>query len=242
MDYRVYRKNIWFWCMTFAISAGMGGVAGYLFYGTWFAVVLIPVCIPVVYGRLYRYCIRRQKRQLRMEFCEVMTLVSGSLNAGYSLENALIQVLKTSGAEFPVMNLELMIMVNGISCHKKVEALLAELADRSDVKEIMEFSNMIGIAKRYGGNIPYLIRQLSAQRMREERVETEIQTAIAAKRLEGYIMLLVPFGIVLFLKITNPSYVQILYNTIAGRICMTAALTGIGICACWIEKIIRIEV
>lgn len=49
-----------------------------------------------------------------------------------------------------------------------------------------------------------------------ELVELEIQTVLAAKKLEGRIMLFVPFGIVLFLRMTNASYMQVLYTTATG--------------------------
>ena len=52
---------------------------------------------------------------------------------------------------------------------------------------------MIEAAKRYGGNIPYLIRQMVRQMQESELVELEIQTVLAAKKLEGRIMLFVPF-------------------------------------------------
>ena len=126
--------------------------------------------------------------------------------------------------------------------HKRIEQLLMALADRSGVDEIRELAAMIEAAKRYGGNIPYLIRRMVRQMQESELVELEIQTVLAAKKLEGRIMLFVPFGIVLFLRMTNASYMQVLYTTATGRLWMGVSLAGIGLCAWWIEKIIRIEV
>ena len=140
------------------------------------------------------------------------------------------------------MEAELQILTNGIACHKRIEQLLMALADRSGVDEIRELAAMIEAAKRYGGNIPYLIRRMVRQMQESELVELEIQTALAAKKLEGRIMLFVPFGIVLFLRMTNASYMQVLYTTATGRLWMGVSLAGIGLCAWWIEKIIRIEV
>ena len=68
-----------------------------------------------------------------------------------------------------------------------------------------------------------------------ELVELEIQTVLAAKKLEGRIMLFVPFGIVLFLRMTNASYMQVLYTTATGRLWTGVSLAGIGLCAWWIE-------
>ena len=140
MDYREYKTNVWFWIQTALISSGIGGLTGYLFFDAWWGSLLIPVCMPVVYSRLRRWHLERQTRQLKMEFQEVMTLISGCMHAGYSLENAIVQVRRTSGEEFSLMREELQILVNGIACHKRVEQLLLALAERCDVEEIRELA------------------------------------------------------------------------------------------------------
>lgn len=242
MDYREYKMDILFWFSVILISVGISGVTGYLFYDAWWGIWPVVPMTPIVYKMMRASCIKKQSAQLKTEFCEVMTLLSGDLNAGYSLETAFIQVQRKNGTAFPLMNPELIILVNGIACQRRVEVMLKDLAKRSGMEEIMEFSNMIEMAKRYGGNIPNLIRQLTSNMQDKKLVEMEIQTVVAAKRLEGRIMLLVPFGIVLFLRLTTPAYISVFYNTAAGRIWMTVTLFVIGICVCWIEKIVRIEV
>ena len=175
MDYRVYRADIRFWMIVILLSCAVGGSAGYLFFDAWWGCLLIPICIPVVQKRLRQGCLQKQTRQLKTEFREVMTLVSGSISAGYSLENAFVQTYRTSAEEFPLMEAELQILTNGIACHKRIEQLLMALADRSGVDEIRELAAMIEAAKRYGGNIPYLIRRMVRQMQESELVELEIR-------------------------------------------------------------------
>lgn len=107
MDYRVYRADIRFWMIVILLSCAVGGSAGYLFFDAWWGCLLIPICIPVVQKRLRQGCLQKQTRQLKTEFREVMTLVSGSISAGYSLENAFVQTYRTSAGEFPLMEAEL---------------------------------------------------------------------------------------------------------------------------------------
>ena len=140
------------------------------------------------------------------------------------------------------MEAELQILTNGIACHKRIEQLLMALADRSGVDEIRELAAMIEAAKRYGGNIPYLIRRMVRQMQESELVELEIQTVLAAKKLEGRIMLFDPFGIELFLRMTNASNMQVLYIPAPGRNRMRVSFSVIGLSSWWIEKILSIEV
>lgn len=102
MDYRVYRADIRFWMIVILLSCAVGGSAGYLFFDAWWGCLLIPICIPVVQKRLRQGCLQKRTRQLKTEFREVMTLVSGSISAGYSLENAFVQTYRTSEGGVPV--------------------------------------------------------------------------------------------------------------------------------------------
>ena len=196
-------------------------------------------CLPVLVGDAQHLCrgaVALAKGQANME------IVSGGLHAGYSLENAFLSARATADREYPLMSRELTLLANGLSCRKRLEELLLEFGRRSGVPEIMEFAGLVETAKVYGGNIPQLIRQMTDNFAQTEQLEAEIQTVIAAKRLEGRIMLVVPFAILLYFRILNPSYMQVLYHTIAGRCCMTICMLIIAACAGWIDKIVRIEV
>lgn len=234
MDLRVYRPVV--------LGLGIGLCASGLFYDSWFGMIVSVLIVPVLWRRNKREMHRQKQAQMKEEFREVMVMVSGNLNAGYSLENAFIQVYKTNASEYTVMSRELERMVNGLSYSARIEKLLLEMGKRWDIGEIVNFAKLIEAAKQYGGNIPQLIRQLTTNFADMQETEMEIQTVIAAKRLEGNIMILVPFGILLMLRLINPTYIQVIYETAGGRIWMTICLIVIFLCKLWIEKIVRIEV
>ena len=73
-------------------------------------------------------------------------------------------------------------------------------------------------------------------------IQREIQTMIQGKKLEKNIMSLVPLGMIIYMRISNPGFMDILYCSIAGRILMTVCLILYGI-ALWIaEKITKISI
>ena len=47
---------------------------------------------------------------------------------------------------------------------------------------------------------------------------------VAAKKYEQQIMNLVPMGIILYIRVSNPGYFDSLYHNLAGVLIMTAAL------------------
>ena len=78
----------------------------------------------------------------------------------------------------------------------------------------------------------------------EERIEVEdeIDTMLTAKRLEQNIMSAMPFVIILYLRVCNPGYMDVLYGNIPGASLMTVCLGLIVTTILWGRKIININV
>lgn len=56
------------------------------------------------------------------------------------------------------------------------------------------------------------------------RVQEDIITATASRRMEQKVMSAVPVLIVFYMELTSPGFFDILYTSVAGRIIMTACL------------------
>lgn len=216
-------------------------VIGLLFYNSMVG-CLVAIPIGIIMWRqdisLYE---RNCKRRMRGEFKDVIIKVSGNLNAGYSLENAFVQATHDTEKEGSgYMLKQLKKIVAGLSYNRRIEDMLMDIGEESQVEEISEFARLIVIAKSYGGNIVHLIRQTAGNLAMRQSVELEIRTMVAAKKLEGNIMVLMPFIIIVFMRMTNGSYMDVLYNTLIGRLVMTICL--VLVIASWIviNKIMRI--
>ena len=77
-----------------------------------------------------------------------------------------------------------------------------------------------------------------------DKIETakEIQTLIAAKKLEGRIMDIIPCFIILYIDLSSPGFFDVLYYTLFGRVIMTACLAVYLGAILLSEKIMSIEV
>lgn len=83
---------------------------------------------------------------------------------------------------------------------------------------------------------------LSEELEDEELVQREIETMIAAKRMEFKVMTVIPLGIIVYMKISFPEFMSVLYRSIAGSFVMTGCL--FSYVGAWYlgEKILEIEV
>ena len=67
------------------------------------------------------------------------------------------------------------------------------------------------------------------------RIQEEILTATASRRMEQKIMSAIPILIVVYIELTSPGFFEILYSTMGGRILMTICL-GIYLVSCQLAK------
>lgn len=73
-------------------------------------------------------------------------------------------------------------------------------------------------------------------------VKKEIEATLAAKKAEQTIMSMMPAGIILYLQLTSPGFLEVLYGNLFGVCAMTACLGIYGL-SCWMgRRIVDIEV
>ncbi len=232
-----------------ARDIGMGFLlslaAAFLFYRSPWAVLLAGIIVPLyVRSRSDR---QRQIRtnHLQKQFLSGMQMVSGSLRAGYSMENAWRRAetelvdLYGEDAEFCIamrrMNKQLEVNV-------PLEKVLTQFADESGVEDICRFAEVFSYAKRSGGNLTEIIRSVTERIREKTEILAEIETTVASQKMEQRMMNFLLPGILLFITISSPSYVTTLYHNPLGILVMSVCLAGYIACVFWSEKIIDIAV
>ncbi len=245
MDYRKFKPDKRWMITETAKIVCMSILVGYLFFGKLlFSLFVLPLGY-YLWKKDGRIFLTERKKRLAVEFKDMITSLSGNLNAGCSLETAFYKAyrdLMKSGIGYRYITDELNIIIHGIECNKRVEELLSDFALRSDVGDIKDFAKLISTTKIYGGNMVAVIRQTVSNLSEKYMVEEEIETVISAKKLEGKIMLMMPFLIVLYMKLTNKGYMNVIYESTLGNIVMAAGFLIVMAAGAAIDRIVKIEV
>jgi tight adherence protein B len=204
---------------------GIAAITAYCFYNSLWGVMLgIPVAL-YLFRQDYEVFQKKCRNNFIDGFREMMQLVDSSISAGYSLENAFIEAGRECIKREAVhMQGVFMYIENGLGCNRRLEELLAEVGEKRRAEEITDLAGLIEIAKQHGGDISGLIRQFNQNISRRRMLEQELDTMMAAKRFEGMIMVVMPYLIILYMKMTTPGYMDVLYETMVGRLAMTGAL------------------
>ncbi len=233
--------------MTRNIAVGilLSLAVAYLFYRSVWAVALAVVLVPLYLKSQWDRRDRAQTQELQHQFLSGMQMVSGSLRAGYSMENAWRKAEKELAALYgpdAVFCIEMRRMNQKLAVNEPLEKILAEFAAESGVDDICDFSEIYGYAKRSGGNLTEIIHTVTERMQEKEKILTEIETSVAAQRMEQRMMDLLLPGILFFITISSPSYVTSLYHNPLGIFVMSACLGGYLACIYWSEKIMDIKV
>ncbi|WP_170164402.1 type II secretion system F family protein [Mobilisporobacter senegalensis] len=171
--------------------------------------------------------------------------ISSSLNAGYSIENSLSEAigdLKILYGESSYIVNEFEYMASQIRMNRTIEEVLQEFANRSQLEDIHNFAEVFITAKRTGGDMIKIIRATSKVIGDKVDVKREIKTLITAKQFETKIMNLIPLGIILYMWMFSPGFLDPLYHNLFGIIIMTAALIVYIVSFLLSKKIINIEI
>ena len=240
--YKLERK----WIIVEVLKAVIiSGGLSLLFYDSLAGIIITaPIGIVIWLGDKKKH-FQNINKKIQGEFKDFILLMSGNLNAGYSLENSFIHSCEEydrASKGKALISGELKKIVNGLSCNKKMEDMLYDFGIRTKVSEIEDFASLIITAKQYGGNIIKLINETANNLAEKHLVEGEIETLISAKKMEGKIMLLSPVLIVMYMKLTNGSYMDIFYQSAIGRCVMTVCLLLSVFAGAIISKITNIEV
>lgn len=221
------------------------GMTAYLFYDTWIAALaLTPVLY--IYLILWRVQVCQEKEQeFREQFRVSIQTMASALNIGYSVENAVRETardLKPLFRRGSRIRKEFERMIHQLDMNQPVEQVMSELAGRVSQEDVENFVIVFSAAKRTGGDSISILRSAVRDISDKIEAEKEIQTLLASKKLEFKVMCIIPFGILFYMRLAFPEFMQVLYGNPAGAVLMTVCL-GIYAAAYRMgEKLVEIEV
>lgn len=221
------------------------GMVVYLFYDSWFAVFLmIPGLGFYMHSWQEEQC-RMKEMEFREQFKTSIQTMASAMNVGYSVENAIRESVKDMNPLFKKecrIKREYIRMIHQLDMNRTVEQVMNEFADRVRQEDVSSFVTVFIAAKRSGGDSITIIKNAVQDISEKIEVEKEIQTLLAAKKLEFKVMCIIPFGIILYMRLAFPEFMNVLYGNLLGTVLMSICL-GIYIAAYRIGKrLVDIEV
>lgn len=202
-------------------------VTAWLFFDFSVISLLLLLYIPFALYRHKKKVQRRQKWELNLAFKDALICLENSLAVGYSPESSVREAVKSLeqlyGREHEICR-EFKRMAKQMDLGFNVEEVFCEFGKRSDVTDIKQLADIFVIVKRTGGNLSQVLRQTGSVLQEKIELKRELHTVIASKRMEFQMMCVVPYGILLYLKLCAPAMSSALYHNLFGVLFMWGIL------------------
>lgn len=194
---------IWLFCV------GGGALAGYALSGNALAAVLTGLL-----GAILPYLILRSRQSNRLrafngQLQTVLMQLSGSMRAGYGLQQAIDFVAHEmpapAGKEFATV-------IRDIRLGRTTMDALEDMLDRVPSDDLQLIVTAIRIHYEVGGNLAEILENVSETIRERVRIKGELRALTAQQRLAGYVLGALPILVFMVLMLLNPAYEARLFS------------------------------
>jgi tight adherence protein B len=185
------------------------------------------------------FLISKRQSKLVDQLADTLSILASSLRAGYSFLQAIDTVAKEIGE--PSAS-EFQRVVAEIRLGRPIDDALTAMAERVGSPDLRWAVIAVNIQRTVGGNLAEVL-DIVANTVRERAyIRRQVKTLSAEGRISVAILAAIPFLMLLYLSIVNPTYLSPLFTTIAGKVMLVigGSLIAAGI---WLmTKIVKIDV
>lgn len=210
--------------VAYIIFALLIAVVLYIYYHLLIPCIIAGLLLAFYQEKNYAKSVAKKRRnQLRLQFKEFLEIISISISggSGRSLENAIIDsvhdltLMYNSNADIVR---EISIIANDYqNAGIPMVTGFQELAERSDVDDIMSFATILKTIEGKTSDFGIIISQTHDIIRDKVEITMEIETAINSSKSEAYMMLVLPIAMIALLSFIGSDFLGTLYTTAIGR-------------------------
>jgi tight adherence protein B len=201
--------------------------------------VIAAVAAVMVPRALLSIRVRRRRKAFEAQLPDMLTLMAGTLRAGYSIGQGFEAVSRE--IDDP-MGRELRRVVSESRLGRPLDEALDSVAERMQSDDFGWAVMAIRIQREVGGNLAELLLTVANTMTQRERLRRDVATLTAEGRMSAIVLGLLPplLGVVMY--VMNPQYLSKLFEPGLGYFLIGGAIVAMLIGFAWMKKIITIEV
>lgn len=244
-DYDVYKMSKSELRDYFLTTVPLLVLCGYVFYGGWM-IPLITGCLSIFGLRRYRKALaEKQKNLLRGQFKDMLYSVASSVTSGRHLGEALMESERTVAlihGQESILAREIRNMVRIMqetNCSE--ETVLIDLASRSHLTEISDFTDVCITCRKTGGDLSRMIYKAVDILTDNIDLQKEKEVLLSQKKLESNLLAAMPVAVTGLVKISSSGYLDLMYTTLTGRVLMTIAFATTAFSWLWSRRLTDLD-
>ncbi len=201
-------------------------------------VLIMLVVLLVVPPAAMQAAVDHRAKLFATQLPDVLKLTASSLRAGFSLLQGLEAVTKQ--LREPSAG-ELQRVLAEARLGRPVEEALEAAAARIQNRDFSESVAAVRIQQEAGGNLASLFDTLADTMVQRLRLRREVRTLTAEGRLSAYILGLMPLLLGILIFTINRAYMDVLFQTFAGKVLLLGSLLLQIVGFYWMYRIVNIE-
>jgi tight adherence protein B len=154
------------------------------------------------------YVGRRQKKRLNAfnkQLPDTIVLIANALRAGSSFLQAIELVVRES---HPPISTEFQRVIREVNLGLPFEQALENMVRRVRSDDLELMATAISIQYQVGGNLAEILDSIAFTIRERMRIKGEIRTLTAQQRMSGYVVAFLPIGILMFLFVIAPKFLE----------------------------------
>ncbi|TMW70679.1 type II secretion system F family protein [Alteribacter natronophilus] len=179
--------------------------------------------LALFYPRFRRKALSDKRKKIFItQFRDAMNSISNSLRAGASLQVALKRCESDLTKELitqkdkPVLE-EITGINHDIEFGMSIDQALRQFKEKMQLEDVDQFVDAILVTRAKGGNLTQVTRNTAERISDKIAIQQEIQLGTAQKRAEAKVLTIFPVVMALLLMLTNPTYMQPMYESFIGN-------------------------
>lgn len=200
--------------------------------------VLVLLLAPVAAHFTLGFLAGKRRSKFSDQLGDTLQLLSGSLRAGHSILRAIEAAASESVA--PTSE-EMRRVITETSLGRDLLTSLQDTAARLKSEDFVWIAQAIQINREVGGNLAEVLDQVNETIRERNEIKGHIRSLAAEGKFSAYILIAMPFGIVLMLTVVNPGYMDPMFNHPLGWAMIGASAVMMTIGSLWMRKIIDLK-
>ncbi|MEO0049055.1 MAG: hypothetical protein RL556_387 [Actinomycetota bacterium] len=182
---------------------------------------------------------QRKQAKFMQELPPVLHSLASSLRVGLNLNQAIESIATHNQSEVGV---QFRIALAEVKIGSDLETSLSRVATRMNNNDLKWLVVAMQIQKQVGGSLTSVLESVATTITDRAEVRREVQVLSAEGRLSAYILVALPFLVLLALLVLRPEYVWFFFSSLTGLVLLAGFLMLMTIGWFWVKAATRVEV
>lgn len=180
----------------------------------------------------------RRKAAFAEQLDDILTLLASNLRAGHSLPQALDSL---SGEVEDPASSEIIRAVTQVRVGRDLSEALGDVAERMDSDDFRWITQAITIHRQVGGNLADVLDTVADTIRARGQLRRQVASLSAEGRLSAYVLIALPFAVLLFLSLVNPGYLAVFTSTGIGWVMLGVSAVLLILGTIWLRATVKVE-